>query len=258
MLDLNTLFQELNNKNGDNKSIEIQTLEENEVFRISIGNSKDFSMKDIFYSSFKGICFQDSINEEVYIYKSGDHWEVAKHNYLSDNSMEYWIEKRLRSSQEFYEYILEECIDSESYRSEEWMSNLELPDLYDLYEMEVTKLLSRGWILAYQYLDVDLIDGELHREIYYRENDNNSLDVIDVHPPEGKVSDNLRKFTANHTRWDIDSSYSWKDFYTLHKERKSLDQNFEIETKTKSELKLDLEEKEDYYGLEILVDIENI
>lgn len=66
ILNLNTLFQELNKKNGNNKSIEIENLAEENVFRISIGKSKYFSLRDIIQYSFKGICFEDSINEELF------------------------------------------------------------------------------------------------------------------------------------------------------------------------------------------------
>lgn len=253
MINFEALLQKVNEKGDGGQHVEVKPIDDGKTFTLELRNPGNFSLKNIIRSSIRGLEFEDSINEEVYIYKSGLKWEAAKYRFTSDNQIEYWLERELRNPEEFYDYLFEECRTSENYYKEEWESIIGLPDLYDLYEKKISELTSDNWKLAYKYQDSDLIDGDLYREIYYRIKENQVVEVIDIHPPEGEVSKKIRKFFSDHTRWDIDSSYSWEKFYDYYKQGKGLEHIFEIEELSKSEFFQELLEKEEFYGEEILI-----
>ena len=253
MINFEALLQEVNEKGDGDQHIEVKPNGNGKTFTLELKNPKNFNLKNIIKSSTRGLEFEDSINEKVYIYKSGINWEAAKFRFSSDNQIEYWLEREMSNPEEFYDYLFEECRTSESYYKEEWDSIIGLPDLYDLYEEKISELISDNWKLAYKYQDSDLIDGDLYREIYYRNKNKYEVEVLDVHPPEGQISQKIRKFYKDHTRWDIDSSYSWSDFYNSYKEGKDINEMFDIETLTKSEFLQELLEKEEFYGEEISI-----
>ena len=253
MINLEVLLDELIKRKDHSNSVEIKTLEGGQVFSISLVDTEHLSLSEIAHFAFKGIQFEDSNNEELHIYKSGDIWKAAKCRIISNTLMEYWVEKELNTAEEFYDYIFEECKKSERYHKDDWVSKIGLPDLYDLYEEKLNQLKVDGWKLVYKYQDSDLIDGDLYREIYYRNTENYTVEVINIHPPEGNVSLKNRIFFSDHTRWDIDSSYSWADFYETYQQRKGLDEIFEVETLNKSDFLQELLEKEEFYGKEILI-----
>ncbi len=249
MVNLEVLFQELIKRKVHSKSIEFEAIEDGEVFRIALKDTQQFSLKDIAYESFKGIQFEDSINEELQLYKCGGIWRASKFRFISNNLMEYWIEKEMNTAEEFYDFIMEECKKSDDYYKEDWNSKLGLPDLYDLYEKKINKLEIDGWKLAYKYSEEDLINGHLNRETYYRTKENNTIEILEVYPPEGEVSNKNRKFFSDHTRWDIDSTYSWSDFYESYKKGKDLNEIFDIEILTKSEFLQELLNKDNKYTM---------
>ncbi len=253
MINFEVLLEKLNEKGNGTQYIEIKPIDDGKAFTLQLKNPINFTLKKIIKSSLRGLEFEDSNHEKVYIYKSGINWEAAKFRFISDNQIEYWIEREMNNPEEFYDYLFEECLESEDYFKADWNLKLGLPDLYDLYEEKIINLKSNGWKLAYKYSEEDLINGLLNREIYYRTIDNNAVEILEVYPPEGEISNTNRKFFRDHTRWDINSTYSWLDFYDLYKKGKDLDEIFTTESLSKTDFLQELLEKEEFYGEEILI-----
>ena len=142
MINFEALLQKVNEKGDGGQHVEVKPIDDGKTFTLELRNPGNFSLKNIIRSSIRGLEFEDSINEEVYIYKSGLKWEAAKYRFTSDNQIEYWLERELRNPEEFYDYLFEECRTSENYYKDDEIAVVasERPVIKTALGVHITKI----------------------------------------------------------------------------------------------------------------------